>query len=107
MKIEVIPNRSEKYMTSFLNKNLVSIDSMQFMSFSLENLVKNLPNNDFKYLTEEFGSHCCLKNPSKISAFSEILATNLLSTSKGGIIGTFLPLGNVSSIVKYVFAEVK
>ena len=40
----------------FLNKNLVFIDSMQFMNSSLEKLVKNLSNNDFKYLTEEFGS---------------------------------------------------
>ena len=29
---------------------------MQFMNSSLEKLVKNLPDNDFKYLTEEFGS---------------------------------------------------
>ena len=43
-------------MAFFLNKNLVFIDSMQFMNSSLEKLVKNLSNNDFKYLTEEFGS---------------------------------------------------
>ena len=29
---------------------------MQFMKSSLEKLVKNLSNDDFKYLTEEFGS---------------------------------------------------
>ena len=56
MKIEVIPNRLEKYMTFFLNKNLVFIDSMQFMNFSLEKLVKNLSANDFKYSTQEFRS---------------------------------------------------
>ena len=56
MKIEVIPSRLEKYMTLFLNKNLVFIDSIQFMNFSFEKLVKNLLDNDFKYLTEEFGS---------------------------------------------------
>ena len=39
-----------------LNKNLVFIDSMQFMNSSLEKLVKNLSDNDFKYLTKEFGS---------------------------------------------------
>ena len=43
-------------MTFFLNKNLVFIESMQFMNSSLEKLVKNLSDNDFKYLTEEFGS---------------------------------------------------
>ena len=43
-------------MTFILNKNLVFIDSMQFMNSSLEKLVENLSDNDFKYLTEEFGS---------------------------------------------------
>ena len=43
-------------MAFFLNKNLVFIDSMQFMNSSLEKLVKNFSDNDFKYLTEEFGS---------------------------------------------------
>ena len=43
-------------MEFILNKNLVFIDSMQFMNSSLEKLVKNLSDNDFKYLTEEFGS---------------------------------------------------
>ena len=56
VKISVIPNGLEKYMAFFLNKNLVFIDSMQFMNFSLDKLVKNLSENDFKYLTEEFGS---------------------------------------------------
>ena len=32
------------------------IDSMQFMSSSLDKLVKNLSGEDFKYLVEEFGS---------------------------------------------------
>ena len=56
VKTDVIPNGPEKYMAFFLNKNLVFIDSMQFMNSSLEKLVKNLSDNDFKYLTEEFGS---------------------------------------------------
>ena len=56
VKIDVIPNGLEKYMAFFLNKNLVFIDSMQFMNSSLEKLVKNLTDNDFKYLTKEFGS---------------------------------------------------
>ena len=41
--------RLEKY-------KLLFIGSMQFMSFNLEKLVKNLPDNDFKYLTGKFGS---------------------------------------------------
>ena len=43
-------------MAFFLSKNLVFIDSMQFLNFSLDKLVKNLPDEDFKYLIEEFGS---------------------------------------------------
>ena len=43
-------------MAFFLNKNLVFIDSMQFMNSSLDKLVKNLSDEDFKYLVEEFGS---------------------------------------------------
>ena len=42
VKINVIPNGLEKYMAFFLNKNLVFIDSMQFMNSSLEKLVKTL-----------------------------------------------------------------
>ena len=40
----------------FLNKDLVFVDSMQFMNSNLNKLVKNLSNEDFKYLVEEFGS---------------------------------------------------
>ena len=32
------------------------IDSMHFMNFSLDKLVKNLSDKDFKYLVEELGS---------------------------------------------------
>ena len=56
LKINVIPNGLEKYMAFFLNKNLVFIDSMQFMNSSLDKLVKNLSDEDFKYLVEEFDS---------------------------------------------------
>ena len=56
MKIDVIPNRLEKYMAVFLNKNLVFINNVPFMNSSLEKLVENLSGDDFKYLTEEFGS---------------------------------------------------
>ena len=43
-------------MAFILNKNLVFIESMQFMNSSLEKLVKNLSDVDIKYLTAEFGS---------------------------------------------------
>ena len=35
------------------NKNLVFLDSMQFMNASLNKLVKNLTDNDFKYLSQK------------------------------------------------------
>ena len=54
VKVSVIPNGLEKYMALTINKNLVFIDSMQFMNSSLNSLVKNLSDNDFKYLSEEF-----------------------------------------------------
>ena len=50
----IIPNGLEKYMAFTINRNVVFIDSMQFMNSSLDPLVKNLPDNDFKYLSEEF-----------------------------------------------------
>ena len=56
VKISVIANGLEKYMAFLLNTNLVFIDSMQFMNSSLDKLVKNLSDEDFKYLVEEFGS---------------------------------------------------
>ena len=56
VKINVIPNELEKYMAFFWGKKLVLIDSMQFMKSSLGNLVKNVSDEDFKYLIEEVGS---------------------------------------------------
>ena len=53
-KISVIPNGLEKYMAFTVNRNLVFIDSMQFMNSSLDSLVKNLMSEDFKCLSEEF-----------------------------------------------------
>ena len=40
-KINVIPNELEKYMAFTVNKNLIFINSMQFMNSSLDTLVKN------------------------------------------------------------------
>ena len=37
-----------------INRNLIFIGSMQFINSSLDSLVKNLPDNDFKYSSEEF-----------------------------------------------------
>ena len=51
VKIDVIPNGLEKYMAVVINKNLVFLDSMQFTNPGLDALVKNLTENDFKYLS--------------------------------------------------------
>ena len=56
VKVNVIPNGLEKYMAFIINKNLVFIDSMQFIKSSLDVLVKNFTDNDFKYLSQEFNS---------------------------------------------------
>ena len=52
--IDVIPYGLEKYMAIIINRNIVFIDSMQFMKDSLDDLVKNLDEKDFKYLSREF-----------------------------------------------------
>ena len=56
LKVDVIPNGLEKYMAFFLGRDLVFIDSMQFMNSRLDKLVKFLVDKDFKYLVEEFGT---------------------------------------------------
>ena len=53
-KISVIPNGLEKNMNFRINNKLSFIDNFQFLSSSLDNLVENLSENDFKYLTQEF-----------------------------------------------------
>ena len=55
IKVNVIPNGLEKYMAFTINVNLVFIDSTQFVNSSLDSLVKNFPDYDFRYLSAEFG----------------------------------------------------
>ena len=52
--IDVIPCGLEKYMAITVNRNLVFINSMKFMNCSLDTLVGNLIDKDFKYLSREF-----------------------------------------------------
>ena len=54
VKLSIIPSGLETFMAFTINKNLVFINSMQFMNSSLDSLVKILSNNDFKYLSEKF-----------------------------------------------------
>ena len=53
-KISVIPSGLEKYMSFTLNNNIVFTESMVFLNSSLDKLVKNLSDEDFKYLGEVF-----------------------------------------------------
>ena len=48
-RVSVIPNGLEKYMSVTLNNNIVFIESIFFMNSSLDKLVKNLSDGDFKY----------------------------------------------------------
>ena len=56
LKIKVIPNGLEKYMSFTINK-LSFIDSSQFLSSWLYSLLKNLGKDDFKYLSQEFDNN--------------------------------------------------
>ena len=57
LKINVIPNGLEKYMSFSINSKLSFIDSFQFPSSSSDSLIKILNKNDFKYLSEEFDNN--------------------------------------------------
>ena len=55
VNIDVIPCGLEKYIAFTVNRWLVFVDSMQFMNSSLDKLVGNLDNVDFKCLRRAFG----------------------------------------------------
>ena len=57
LKINVIPNGLEKYMSFTINKRLSFIDSFQFLSSSLDSLVKHLSQHDVKYLSHQFDNN--------------------------------------------------
>ena len=56
-KKSVIPIGLEKYMSFTIINKISFIDSVQFLSSSLDSLVKNLNKDDFKYLTQEFDNN--------------------------------------------------
>ena len=56
-KINVIPSGLEIYMSFTINNKLYFIDSFQFLSSSLDSLVKKLGKDDFKYLNQEFDNN--------------------------------------------------
>lgn len=54
LDISCIPQNMEECMAFMLGKHLVFLDSFQFMASSLDNFVKNLPTEAFKYTSKEF-----------------------------------------------------
>ena len=54
VKVNVIPNVLEKYMSFTFNNKLIFIDGFQVLSSSLDSLVKSLDKHDFEYLSQEF-----------------------------------------------------
>ena len=56
LKTNVIPNGLQKYLSFSNNNNLCFIDSLQFLSSSFDSLVKNLSEDDLKYLSQEFNN---------------------------------------------------
>ena len=59
LKISVITNGLEKYMSFTNNNKLCFIGSFQFLISSLDGLGKNLNKDDFKYISQEF-DNCVL-----------------------------------------------
>ena len=53
LKINLIPNGLEKYMTFISNNKLSFVHGFPFSFSSLNSLVKNLSKHDFKYLSQE------------------------------------------------------
>ena len=57
LKMNVIPNGLEKYMSFTINNKLNFIDSIQFLSTLLDSLIKRLSKDGFKYLSQEFDNN--------------------------------------------------
>ena len=53
VKVSVISTGLDKHMAFTINKNLFFIDSMQFMNSSLDALIRNLSELDFKYSSQK------------------------------------------------------
>ena len=57
LKLNATLNGLEKYMSFSISNKLSFIDSFQFLSFSLDSLVKNLGKDNFKYLSQEIDNN--------------------------------------------------
>ena len=52
--IQVIPETNERYMSIIVNNSIIFLDTLQFCKASLDSLVGNLEDSDFKHLLSEF-----------------------------------------------------
>ena len=52
--IQVIPKTNERYMSIIVNNSIAFLDSLQFLSASLDTLAGNLEDKDLKHLLSEF-----------------------------------------------------
>ena len=83
VKISVIRNGLEKYMSFTLNKNLVFIDTMLFMNSGLDKLVKNLSDKDLNHLSEEFsGEQLKLVKEKSVSCYEYVNSLKKFKESK-------------------------
>ena len=67
IKISVVSNGLEKCMSFTINNKLSFIDSSQFLSFSLDRVVKNLNIYGFRYSTHKFDNN--ISDPAKEKGF--------------------------------------
>ena len=56
-EINIMPNELEKYMSFIINNKLRFIDSLPFLSFSLNSSVKNMDKDGFNYFSKELDSN--------------------------------------------------
>ena len=63
LKINIIPNGLENFITFSINNKLCFINSFQSLSSSPGSLVKNLNKDDLKYLAQKFDNNvlCLVK----------------------------------------------
>ena len=86
-----------------INRNLVFIDSMQLMNSSLDSLVKNLSNNDFKYLPEGFsGELLKLVKQKGVYLYEYMDRCNFFSSLKDECISEkdYLKVSNIWNLLK-------
>ena len=57
LKINAIPNRLEMYVSFSINNKLSFIDGFQFLSSSLDSVVKTLKKDDFKHLSRKLDNN--------------------------------------------------